>query len=213
MKKNNYLSDEELEMLFSLSSPEADHSTNPSSESNRPNEKLVALLNKANALHVEANFGHHHLRFPIQIFQEDNGFNIPELGIPEIYEYVASNERSWRLEQPDDLALLDKNANPLPSEIINISTSGLLIRDHLTNLNLGAHFDSILSGPRISLPLAGTIIRNKLQKNKSQEWGIRLKLDAFAYETLQTYIYQQHQAKYLPLNDPSDHDYFGIESP
>jgi len=215
MKKNNYLSDEELEMLFSLSASTENHSTDHSSESDQPNEKLVSLLNKANALYVEANFGHHHLRFPIQIFKEDVGFHIPELGIPEIYEYVASNTRSWRLERPKDLALLDQNANPLPCDIINISTSGLLIRDHLTKLNLGAHFNGLLAGPQITLPLTGTIIRHKLQKNTSQEYGIRLALNAFEYETLQTYIYQQHQIKYLLPNSHSHshHDYFSIESP
>lgn len=208
MKNNNYLSDEELEMLLGLSEQQDNCSTDPSHESGHSNQKLISLLNRAKRLYIEANFGPHHLRFPIQIFKDNFGFHIPELGIPEIYECVASSERSWRLERPKNLSLLGNDLTPLPYDIINISTSGLLIREHLGHLNLGTRFSGVLSGPYISLPLSGTIIRNKLQKNTYQEWAVRLTLDAFAHETLQNYIYQQHQAKYLLPDIYSD-----VESP
>lgn len=213
MKSNNHLSDEELEMLFSLSEQPNDGLADLSHTQDDANQKLISLLDKAKCLHVEANFGPHHLRFPIQIFKDDFGFHIPDLGIPEIYEYVASSERSWRLNKPTNLKLLANDLTALPCDIINISTSGLLIHGSLGNLNLGTKFKGVLSGPDISLNLSGTIIRNKLQKNRSQEWAIRLTLDAFAHETLQNYIYQQHQAKYLLPDTYFDAESSDVESP
>lgn len=213
MKTNNHLSDEELEMLLSLSEQTNDHHPEFLHTQDEAKQKLISLLDKAKSLHVEANFGPHHLRFPIQIFTDDFGFHIPDLGIPEIYEYVASSERSWRLDKPTNLKLLANDLTTLSCEIINISTSGLLLKGDLGNLNLGTKFKGILSGPDISLNLSGTIIRNKLQKNASQEWAIRLTLDAFAHETLQNYIYQQHQAKYLLPDTYFDAENTDVESP
>jgi len=213
MKSNNYLSDEELDMLFNLSELPNDRLTDRSTDQNDAKQKLIALLDKAKCLHVEANFGPHHLRFPIQIFNDDFGFHIPDLGIPEIYEYVASSERPWRLDKPTKLKLLTHDLTLLPCEIINISTSGLLIKGDLDSLNLGTKFSGILSGPDISLNLSGTVIRNKLQKNAFQEWAIRLTLDAFAHETLQNYIYQQHQAKYLLSDSDVTTQNSDVESP
>lgn len=200
-------------MLLSLSETTDEQSISAFHTQDDAQEKLISLLGKAKCLHVEANFGPHHLRFPIQIFKDDFGFHIPDLGIPEIYEYVASSERSWRLDKPTNLALLTSDQNKLPCEIINISTSGLLIKGDLGSLNLGTKFNGILVGPNISLNLSGTIIRNKLQKNIVQEWAIRLTLDAWAHETLQNYIYQQHQAKYLPPDHDLDTHHVDVESP
>ena len=132
----------------------------------------------------------------------------PRLGIPEIYEHATAGQRLWRLDNPTDLELLNSNGETLPFEIINISVSGLLIRDHMLTLNLGERFDGILSGFGISIPLTGVIIRSKKRKNKSQEWAIQLTLDSTVHEKLQEYIYQQHQDKYPTTDITSD-----VESP
>lgn len=203
MKRNNYLSEQELEMLLHL--PESVNENHPAD--NYPielnNAYLLALLNRADNMFIEASFNQHHLRFPLYLSRDTPDVMTPHLGVPEIYEHADSGQRLWRLEQPDDLVLQNSEGDPLPFEIINISTSGLLIRDHSMTLNLGEHFDGVLSGFGIAIPLTGIIVRSKKQKNKSQEWAIHLTLDASAHELLQEYIYQQHQDMYpLPDNIP-----------
>jgi hypothetical protein len=172
------------------------------------NSQLIALLNKANSLFIEANFEQHNLRFPLYLAHDMPDVISPRLGIPEIYEHATAGQRLWRLDNPTDLELLNSNGETLPFEIINISVSGLLIRDHMLTLNLGERFDGILSGFGIYIPLTGVIVRSKKRKNKSQEWAIRLTLDSNVHEKLQEYIYQQHQVKYPTTDITAD-----VESP
>jgi hypothetical protein len=122
------------------------------------NSQLIALLNKANSLFIEANFVQHNLRFPLYLAHDMPDVISPRLGIPEIYEHATAGQRLWRLDNPTDLELLNSNGETLPFEIINISVSGLLIRDHMLTLNLGERFDGILSGFGIYIPLTGILI-------------------------------------------------------
>lgn len=170
--------------------------------------QLIALLNKANSLFIEANFEQHNLRFPLYLAHDMPDVITPRLGIPEIYEHATAGQRLWRLDNPADLELLNNNGEKLPFEIINISVSGLLIRDHMLTLNLGERFNGILSGFGIAIPLTGVIVRSKKRKNKSQEWAIRLTLDSNVHEKLQEYIYRQHQDKYPTTDITAD-----VESP
>ena len=208
MKRNNHLSDQELDMLLNFPEPVNTNLPDDDYQIELNNSQLIALLNKANSLFIEANFEQHNLRFPLYLAHDMPDVISPRLGIPEIYEHATAGQRLWRLDNPTDLELLNSNGETLPFEIINISVSGLLIRDHMLTLNLGERFDGILSGFGIYIPLTGVIVRSKKRKNKSQEWAIRLTLDSHVHEKLQEYIYRQHQDKYPTTDITAD-----VESP
>lgn len=197
MKKNNILTNEELDMLLCISDTSLHDQSDNFNYLQIANERLLPLLNKANSLFVEANFKNHHLRFPLNIQTSDAGCIVPQLGTPDIYEHANPGRRPWRLDHPIDLELLNESGKRLPFEIINISASGLLIRGHSSALTLGEQFTGILSSASYSIHLYGVVIRNKKRKNAMQEWAIRLTLDANNHELLQEYIYQQHNHQLL----------------
>ncbi|WP_024871309.1 PilZ domain-containing protein [Tolumonas lignilytica] len=196
MKRNNPLSEEELQMLLELSEPTNETNSTISYQINFSDERLVTLFGRADNLFIEATFNQYNLRVPISLLHQDTDMLISCVGTPEIFEHALSAPRSWRLDSPENLVLRHLDGTLLPFEIINISTSGLLIQDHQTMLKLGEHFDAVLSGMDVAIPLIGVVIRKKKGKNKNQEWAIHLTLDANTHATLQEYIYQQHQKKY-----------------
>ena len=196
MKINNHLSDQELDMLLNFPEPVIEYHPDDDHQINLNNALVMDLLNRADSLFIEANFEQHNLRFPLYLSHDIPDVTTPHLGIPEIYEHAISGQRLWRLDNPTDLALQSNKGEPLSFEIINISVSGLLIRDHMTTLNLGERFDRMLSGFGILIPLTGIVVRSKKQKNEFQEWAIQLTLDSNTHGILQEYIYRQHQDKY-----------------
>ena len=208
MKKNNHLSDQELDMLLNFPDPENENLPNDEYQINLNNNLVIPLLKRADNLFIEANFEQHSLRFPLYLSHDLPDEITPHFGIPEIYEHAIAGQRLWRLDNPTDLTLQNHKGETLPFEIINISVSGLLIRDQTMRLTLGEHFDGILSGFGIAIPLTGIIVRSIKRRNKSQEWAIQLTLDSDVHEKLQEYIYQQHQDKYPTTDITSD-----VESP
>ena len=197
MENNNILSDDELEMLQSLFNSKKYSSIEAVHGLILHDLKLLSLLHKASNLSLEATIKHHHIRFAVDIINdEEQGFVTPRLSVPEIYEEKIPDQRLWRLDHPENLILLNKDGEPLSFDIKNISSNGLLIQESKKTLELGAPFIGILSGSHVQIDLKGVVVRNKIKKNRWQEWAVRLTLPPDACSTLQKYIFQQHQKKY-----------------
>lgn len=195
MENNNILSDDELEMLKSLFNSKKYSSIEAVHGLILHDLKLLSLLHKASNLSLEATIKHHHIRFAVDIINdEEQEFVIPRLSVPEIYEKIPDRQL-WRLDHPENLSLLNKDGEPLSFDIQNISSNGLLIQESKKTLELGAPFIGVLSGSHVQIALKGVVVRNKIKKNRWQEWAVRLTLPPDARSTLQKYIFQQHQKK------------------
>lgn len=206
MECTGFLSDEEIEMLQNLTLSRGSICNNSTHDLTLHDPKLLDLLHKASHICIEATIKHHHIRFAVQLRDDEPGFITPYLIAPEIHEYNTPTLRSWRLDHPQALRLLDQDGKPLPFDIQNISTSGLLIQESQKTLTLGAPFRGVLSDSHVKIKLEGVVVRNKTTENNWQEWAIRLILSSESQKALQHYIYQQHQMKNYLLIDIQHQD-------
>jgi hypothetical protein len=93
-------------------------------------DALLFQLGLADDLHLVANYGDHHLIFPVQMEMGDFSNFSMTLKSPKIFE-TGDKLRSWRLSADKTMTLVNKNGDALPYRVKDISTSGisLLIED------------------------------------------------------------------------------------
>lgn len=94
-------------------------------------DALLFQLGLADDLQLVANYGDHHLIFPVQMEMGDFSNFSMTLKSPKIYE-TGDQLRSWRLSDDKAMTLVNKAGDLLPFKVKDISASGisLLIQDN-----------------------------------------------------------------------------------
>ncbi len=87
---------------------------------------ILAELGRHSALHLQADFGDQHLRFPLQLVEDEFHALHLELGAPGIFQH-GDVQRSWRLNLAQPLFLLHKDGRLSELCVHEISPSGVLI--------------------------------------------------------------------------------------
>jgi len=80
----------------------------------------------ASKLTLLAEISHYQLWFPTTLAFNEQGVFSPKLGTPEIID-VNGNERSWRMNTPKNLALVDV-FHDRKIEVLSISATGLTLK-------------------------------------------------------------------------------------
>ena len=93
-------------------------------------ETLLFQLGLADDLQLVANYGDHHLVFPVQMEMGDFSNFSMAVKSPKIYE-TGKNLRSWRLSADKTMSIVNEEGEILPYHVKDISASGisLLIED------------------------------------------------------------------------------------
>lgn len=87
---------------------------------------ILAGLGKHAQLHLDAQFDDQHLRFPLQLVEDEFHDLHLELGAPRIFQ-EGDIQRSWRLTLEQPLVLMHKNGRTSDLRVHEISPSGVLI--------------------------------------------------------------------------------------
>src|SRR3990167_5180684 len=87
---------------------------------------ILTGLGKHAELHLDAQFGDQHLRFPLQLVEDEFHALHLELGAPGIFQQ-GDVQRSWRLNLEQPLCLLHKNGRMSDLCVHEISPSGVLV--------------------------------------------------------------------------------------
>ncbi len=85
---------------------------------------LLLQLGLADDLHLTANYGSHHLVFPVQMKMDSFANFSMSLESPEVFE-TGEQLRSWRLSVDSGLSLVNEAGEDLHYQINNLSASGI----------------------------------------------------------------------------------------
>lgn len=190
--------------LFSASEGSASAPAGLHLATSEESHRFLEHLRDAGKLRLEADWGNHRLLFPVDIslLTESGELNL-ELGIPEILESGAVS-RNWRVTPDAQEIRIDDTSGLLHApRIVNISASGLAIRDRLPP---HAHPEQHpvtpllvrLPGLRRPLRLKGRVVRSTRGRNgRETELGIHFEHPSGrAREALDRYIFHRHRELY-----------------
>ncbi|GAA0822440.1 hypothetical protein GCM10009111_30770 [Colwellia asteriadis] len=164
------------------------HTTIPSNLKKLLGESKLTLL---------AEIGHYQLWFPVTITLDNGNFN-PALGTPEIID-VQGNERSWRVNAPENLSLLNI-ASQHKLEILSLSGTGVTLK--LLDDELSVKDDPLLKQQSLVLMLPNqqsvTLSLDVVRKDNNI---IAAKFKDFdqGRESLRQFLFNSHKAKYADL--------------
>lgn len=154
---------------------------------------LAKLLGKTQ-LTLLAEISHYRLWFPLDIAMDELGQFAPKLGIPEVVD-TRGADRSWRMNELDDVRIIDFDTN-LAIEVLSLSSTGLtLYAPNICDKTLSRRATLILT-KEISFEIEYQIVRS--------ENGIiaaTIIVSDESRETLRQFLFSMHKAKYSYLYD------------
>jgi hypothetical protein len=156
---------------------------------------VLASLGKHAELHLDAQLGDQHLRFPLQLVEDEFHALHLELGAPKIFQH-GDVQRSWRLNLEQPLFLLDQDGALSELCVHEISPSGVLI-EATGSLNTPETFTLWLPLPgQEPIKLRGNYVR-RINPELS---AFRLDLLPVSHgERLRHFIFQQHRLQHPQL--------------
>lgn len=152
---------------------------------------LLASLGKTAALHLDAHFGDEHLRFPLQLVEDEFHALHLELGAPYIFQ-SGRIERPWRVRLNQPLHLIRADGQNSDLCLHEMSAAGALI-ENTAGLPVPEHFCLWLPMyPQEPIRLEGYKVRHSDQQ-----------LAAFRFESsateqperLRQFMFQQHRLR------------------
>jgi len=155
-------------------------------------EALLFQLGLADDLQLVANYGDHHLVFPVQMEMGDFTNFSMSLKSPKIYE-TGEHLRSWRLAADKTMSIVNEAGELLPYHVKDLSASGisLLIED-----NENAALPEVLNNlylqlpDRERLPICGSQIRRIDQHTVAYSLGKGT--DDSVLSSLTEYLFECH---------------------
>ncbi len=159
-------------------------------------DTLLFQLGLADDLQLVANYGKHHLVFPVQMKMGDFANFSLSLKSPKVFEN-GEHLRSWRLDADNTIALVNDEGNELNYKIRDISASGisLLIEDD-ENFEFPDELNNIyLKLPnRDKLLISGSKIRRLNAKSVAYSFGGGTDDDVLSL--LAEYLFERHAEKH-----------------
>ncbi|WP_019029821.1 hypothetical protein [Colwellia piezophila] len=154
--------------------------------------KQVLLGSKLTLL---AEIMHYQLWFPVTLAINEQGGFAPQLGTPEIID-VRGHERSWRVNTPKNVALIDV-FHDQKIEVLSLSTTGLTLKFPDSQGN-----DIDLQQSSLEMRLAGEEpLKLDLELVRHDENVIAAKFKNLqeGRESLRKFLFNSHKKKYSKL--------------
>lgn len=199
--KNNsaLVSSEEFELLSEIIM-DIDETENKEVEfeigSRGGKDALLFQLGLADDLQLVANYGNHHIVFPVQMKMGDFSNFSMSLKSPKIYE-TGEHLRSWRLDADSAMMLVNDDGEKLNYQIKDISASGIsLLIDDIEDGEFPDELNNIyLQLPdRDKLLISGSKIR-RVDEN-SVAYSLGDSTDDEVLASLAEYLFERHAEKY-----------------
>lgn len=162
-------------------------------QTNVPQYLKQALVDSK--LTLLAEISHYQLWFPVSLAMNEQGDFSPKLGTPEIID-VKGNERSWRVNMPKNVALIDVSHDQ-EIEILSLSATGLTLK--IPNLKDNS-IDLLESSLEMSLageePLK---LELDLVRHEKNIIAAKFKDLKEGRESLRKFLFNSHKIKYSNL--------------
>jgi hypothetical protein len=193
------LSSEELDFFSNVFSENLTDCTLNASQHNLSVQTEVPLQLKqilvGSKLTLLAEIRHYQLWFPVTLNITELGGFIPKLGIPEIID-VKGNGRSWRVDAPKDVALMDVFRGKA-IEILSLSSTGLTLKIDRTKDR-----DIDLQQTSFEMSLAGeepVKLELDLVRHENNIVAAKFKDLQQGRESLRKFLFNYHKIKYSNL--------------
>lgn len=155
-----------------------------------------------------AEISHYQLWFPVTLSFSEGGDFIPKLGTPEIID-VQGNERSWRVNTPKDVAIIDAE-NGQNIEVLSLSTTGIVLKvvNSSDSVDANAGFSSDeksdidIHGSSFKMSLAGgepMKLELDLVRHEKNIVAAKFKDLQQGRESLRQFLFNSHKMKYSNL--------------
>ena len=142
-----------------------------------------------------AEISHYQLWFPITLSMNPQGDFLPQLGTPEIID-VKGNERSWRVDTPKNVALVDV-FHEQEIEVLSLSATGLTLK-----LPSFESSDIDFRQSSLEMSLAGDKplkLQLDLVRQDHNVIAAKFKDLQHGQESLRKYLFNSHKVKYSAL--------------
>lgn len=142
-----------------------------------------------------AEISHYQLWFPVSLAINEQGEFAPNLGTPEIID-VNGNQRSWRVNTPKNVALVDV-FHDQEIEILSLSTTGLTLKFPNAKKNV---ID--LQQSSLEMSLAGEKplkLELDLVRHEKNVVAAKFKDLQTGRESLRKFLFNSHKSKYSNL--------------
>jgi hypothetical protein len=155
-------------------------------------DALLFQLGLADDLQLVANYGNHHLVFPVQMKMGDFANFSMTLKSPKIFE-TGDKLRSWRLPADKTISLVNEKGRELHYKIKDLSASGISL---LIDDDEGADFPDQLNNIYLQLPnrdrlaISGSQIRRV--DNKTVAYSLGTTTDDTVLAALAEYLFECH---------------------
>lgn len=150
---------------------------------------LLASLGKSAALHLDAHFGNEHLRFPLQLVEDEFHALHLELGAPQIFQ-PGRIERPWRVRFEQPMRLIKADGQHSDFCLHEMSDGGALI-ERTGGQALPEHFCLWLPvSQQEPILLKGRRVRSSDQRLTAFRFEPTAKAH---HERLRQFIFQQHR--------------------
>ncbi|WP_028864766.1 hypothetical protein [Psychromonas aquimarina] len=159
-------------------------------------DALLMQLGLADDLHLTANYGNHHLVFPVQMKMDSFANFSMYLESPAIFE-TGERLRSWRLSADRELCLVNEAGEELHYQVNNLSASGIsLFFDETEAVNFPEELhDTYLQLPdRQRLSISGSKISRI--DDKSIAYSLAKNTDEGFSSVLTEYLCACHAQRY-----------------
>ena len=153
---------------------------------------IRSMMIKAQRVQLDIHLNQYHLCFPIKASESNFDLNQIRFGTPEIYEYASPKERHWRISSPPDLTILGESDEKLDLKLLNISTSGLLLKTREKIFHPGQQFQAKLKRETVEILIQGYIVRSRRKSDGDYEWAVQLNLKPEEHEKLQQLVFAEH---------------------
>jgi len=200
-QKNMLINDDEYAMLSDmLLEPEAEEETGLKYflSGRHGAEKLLLQLLLAEDLQLVANYGNHHLVFPVDIEKEDFAGLSLTVKAPHIFE-AGNQRRSWRFPTDKKVRLVNEAGETLPYEVKDLSASGISL---LIDKNTKNTFPAQLQDIFLQLPnyerLPITADKTRRIDAHTMAYSIGNDTDNAVLTSLEKYLFERHEALYGP---------------
>ncbi|KGJ95124.1 hypothetical protein [Colwellia psychrerythraea] len=142
-----------------------------------------------------AEVSHYQLWFPVSLSINKQGDFLPSLGTPEIID-VKGNERSWRVNTPKNVALVDV-FHDQEIEVLSLSATGLTLKipnskKNVINLQQSSLEMSLAGEKPLKLEL-------DLVRHEKDVVAAKFKDLQKGRESLRKFLFNSHKSKYSNL--------------
>lgn len=142
-----------------------------------------------------AEISHYQLWFPVALSISQTGDFSPKLGTPEIID-VKGNERSWRVNTPKNVALIDV-FHGQKIEVLSLSATGLTL-----NMPNVEGMDIDLQQSSLEMSLEGDVplkLELDLVRHENNIVAAKFKDLQEGRESLRKFLFNSHKVKYSNL--------------